>query len=83
MMQNSCSFSRRRLSRFGNDRINDLYPIVFLVYGASGAIGPWAGGRIFDLTGSYESALWICIAIALPSALIAAGLFMQEIAKDN
>ena len=63
---------------YGSKRVKDLYPVVFLVYGASGVVGPWIGGHIFDLTGSYASAIWLCFAVALPSALASAMLLTRD-----
>ncbi|MDP8244911.1 MAG: MFS transporter [Candidatus Hinthialibacter antarcticus] len=65
-------------AQYGSGRVNDLYPIVFLVYGASGVAGPWIGGRIYDLTGSYANAIWLCLAVALPCALASAALLRRE-----
>ena len=36
--------------------------IVFMGFGLGGAIGPWLGGFIFDITGSYSSAFILCVA---------------------
>ena len=36
--------------------------IVFMGFGIGGAIGPWLGGYIFDITGNYEIAFIVCIA---------------------
>ena len=36
--------------------------IVFMGFGIGGAIGPWLGGYIFDITGDYSLAFIICIA---------------------
>ena len=35
--------------------------ILLMGFGLGGAIGPWIGGYIFDVTGSYSSAFIICI----------------------
>jgi sugar phosphate permease len=36
--------------------------ILFMGFGIGGAIGPWLGGYIFDITGNYEIAFIVCIA---------------------
>ena len=36
--------------------------ILFMGFGIGGAIGPWLGGYIFDITGNYSLAFIICIA---------------------
>jgi len=49
--------------------------ILFMGFGLGGAIGPWLGGYIFDITGNYSLAFIICIAaytIACVSFWIAA-----------
>jgi len=35
--------------------------ILFMGFGLGGAIGPWLGGYIFDITGNYSLAFIICI----------------------
>jgi MFS family permease len=35
--------------------------ILFMGFGLGGAIGPWLGGYIFDITGNYSVAFIICI----------------------
>lgn len=36
--------------------------LILMGFGLGGAIGPWLGGYIFDITGSYSTAFIICIA---------------------
>jgi sugar phosphate permease len=36
--------------------------ILFMGFGIGGAIGPWLGGYIFDITGNYANAFIVCIA---------------------
>ena len=36
--------------------------ILFMGFGIGGAIGPWLGGYIFDVAGSYSIAFITCIA---------------------
>jgi cyanate permease len=37
--------------------------------GLGGAIGPWLGGYLFDLSGSYDHALILCMACLILSAV--------------
>jgi OFA family oxalate/formate antiporter-like MFS transporter len=50
---------------WGIQRINIIYPLVFLGYTFSGIVAPLAGGWIFDTTGSYSTAMIISIVICL------------------
>ncbi|MBN2135144.1 MAG: MFS transporter [Acidobacteria bacterium] len=56
--------------RYGTEYFGTIYPIVFLSYGFSGILGPVAGGKIFDLTGSYSIAVYICAALAIGMGII-------------
>jgi MFS family permease len=44
-----------------------LYGVVCLALAA----GPWVAGRVFDLTGSYGSALWLGLAMAIVTPALA------------
>ena len=44
---------------WGPDAVPRLYPLLFLLYGLSGIVGPIAGGGFFDWTGTYLAALAI------------------------
>ncbi len=48
---------------FGTNAFPRLYPICFMAYGIAGAIGPGLGGVLADKTGTYHSAIYICIAL--------------------
>jgi OFA family oxalate/formate antiporter-like MFS transporter len=57
--------------QFGILNFSRLYPICFLAYGIAGIIAPGVGGYIVDTTGSYDLAMYLCIALVSVS-----GLFM-------
>lgn len=46
------------------------YGRVFTAWGAAGLLAPWAAGKIFDQTGTYEAALWIACLLSIVSALV-------------
>lgn len=47
------------------ERFGRIYAFVTLAYGVSGTTGPFVGGLIYDLTGSYWPAVLIAATIAL------------------
>lgn len=48
---------------FGTGLFPHLYPVCFMAYGIAGLIGPGLGGALADKTGSYHSAIAICITL--------------------
>lgn len=48
---------------FGTASFPRLYPVSFMAYGIAGAIGPGLGGFLADTTGTYNTAISICIAL--------------------
>ncbi|MFN0301157.1 MAG: MFS transporter [Burkholderiales bacterium] len=59
---------------FGPRYFSTLYGIVFGSHQLGGFLGSWLGGRVFDLTGSYDTMWWIAIGLALAAAALAAPL---------
>ena len=47
-----------------------LFGIVFLSHQLGSFLGVWLGGRLFDMTKSYDAMWWISIALGLLAALI-------------
>ncbi len=56
---------------YGCEKFPKLYPVCFLGYGIAGIIGPGMGGFFADATGSYNTALYISIALLSATALAA------------
>jgi len=56
--------------------------ILFMGFGLGGAIGPWMGGYIFDITGNYSLAFIICI-VAYTLACISFWLAAPHRAKKT
>ncbi|MFP4660778.1 MAG: MFS transporter [Halanaerobiales bacterium] len=59
----------RIVERFG-DLVGQLYPYVFLAYGISAVVGPYIGGSIYDLTGTYRLAVYGLLLITLIGAAL-------------
>ncbi len=56
-------------SHYGVDHVGAVYPLVFLAYGLSGLIGPWAGGAIYDSTKSYMGSILASAVIVICGAV--------------
>jgi MFS family permease len=55
---------------FGTTWMSLLFGIVFLSHQLGAFLGVWLGGRIFDITQSYDLMWWISIGLGLLAALI-------------
>ncbi len=53
---------------FGNDRVGQNYPFIFLSYGVGGIAGPLLGGMLGDL-GNFPMAFSICAGACLAGAI--------------
>jgi len=53
---------------FGNDRVGQNYPFIFLSYGVGGIAGPMLGGMLGDL-GNFPMAFSICAGACLAGAI--------------
>ncbi len=55
---------------FGPRYLGTLFGIVFLSHQIGAFLGVWLGGRVFDMTGSYDLVWWLAVALgALAAAL--------------
>jgi MFS family permease len=59
---------------FGLQRFSELYGYTWTIYAIAGGLGPLLAGAIFDLTGSYRTALFIFLALVLASGVMFAVL---------
>lgn len=50
---------------FGVDLFSLLYPICFLGYGFAGLLAPFLGGISLDITGSYQTSLFLALIILI------------------
>ena len=55
---------------FGTQWMSMLFGFVFLSHQVGSFLGVWLGGRLFDLTKSYDAMWWISVALGVISALI-------------
>ena len=55
---------------FGTTWMSMLFGIVFLSHQLGSFLGVWLGGRLYDMTGSYNAMWWISIALGVLSALV-------------
>jgi predicted MFS family arabinose efflux permease len=55
---------------FGVQYMSMLGGIVFLSHQIGSFLGVWLGGRLYDLTGSYQIVWWISIALGVFAALV-------------
>jgi predicted MFS family arabinose efflux permease len=55
---------------FGTTWMSMLFGIVFLSHQIGSFLGVWLGGRLFDMTKSYDAMWWISIALGVLAALI-------------
>ncbi|MDH4248195.1 MAG: MFS transporter, partial [Deltaproteobacteria bacterium] len=50
--------------------LSTLFGVVFLGHQIGGFLGVWVGGKLFDLTGSYDLVWWIGVALGVFAGLI-------------
>ena len=55
---------------FGVQYMSMLGGFVFLSHQIGSFLGAWAGGRLYDATGSYDVVWWIAVALGVFAALI-------------
>jgi len=55
---------------FGPRYMGTLYGFVFLGHQIGAFAGVWIGGRVYDLTGSYDLLWWVSIALGVFSAIV-------------
>lgn len=68
-------------ARWGVGHVGSVYPLVFLAYGASGIIGPVAGGWLYDTTGGYGPAIILAATLTVAGA-VAVSLLRTPVAPE-
>jgi len=55
---------------FGVRYLGMLGGFVFLSHQVGSFLGVWLGGRLYDVTGSYDVVWWIAIALGIFAAIV-------------
>lgn len=55
---------------FGTAYMSMLFGIVFVGHQVGGFLGAWLAGRLYDMSGSYDTMWWLSIALGLMSAAL-------------
>lgn len=63
-------FARETAQVFGLKNLGLVYPYVFVGYAVAGIAGPFSGGLLFDITGSYSYAIVLASAVSLAGSLL-------------
>jgi predicted MFS family arabinose efflux permease len=58
------------MQMFGFKHMSMLLGLVFLSHQLGSFTGAWLGGYIFDVTGSYDYAWWISVALGIASSML-------------
>lgn len=72
-------FAKETAQVFGAGNLGIVYPYVFLGYAIAGLVGPFAGGILLDLTGSYTSAIYLAGA----TSFLGSVLFLFQLRKER
>lgn len=66
---------------FGTRHMSMLFGFVFFSHQIGAFLGAWLGGRLFDLSGSYDLMWWFSIALAIFAGLVHWPIREQQIAR--
>lgn len=67
-------FAKETAQVFGLNNLGVIYPYVFIGYAIAGIAGPFSGGFLYDVFGSYDRA----ILLAAGMSLLGSGLFLRQ-----
>ncbi len=63
-------FAKETAQLYGVKKLGQIYPYVFMGYAIAGITGPFSGGHLFDITGSYTSAIILASIMSLCGGLL-------------
>jgi predicted MFS family arabinose efflux permease len=56
--------------QFGNRRLGTVYGTIFSIMPLGHSLAMWFSGHVFDTTGTYQTALWVSMALGLAASVI-------------
>lgn len=63
-------FAKETAQEFGVSNLGFVYPYVFIGYAIAGIAGPFSGGYLFDLTGTYRFAILLAGVMSMSGSLL-------------
>ena len=69
-------------SIFGPKYIGTLYGFVFLAHQIGAFTGVWMGGRVYDVTGSYDMVWWAAAGLGVFSAIVHLPVRQQRVRQQ-
>jgi OFA family oxalate/formate antiporter-like MFS transporter len=58
-------YAKETAQIYGLNNLGKIYPFVFLGYGISGIAGPFTGGILKDVTGSYQASVFVAAVLCV------------------
>jgi OFA family oxalate/formate antiporter-like MFS transporter len=71
-------FAKETAQLFGVKNLGIVYPYVFLGYAIAGIAGPFSGGLLFDISGTYSWAIFMASMLSLAGSLLFLFQFYKE-----
>jgi predicted MFS family arabinose efflux permease len=68
---------------FGARYLGTLFGIAFLSHQLGAFLGVWLGGRLYDVTGSYDLVWWLAVALAAVAALLHVPIDERPLAREQ
>ena len=72
-------FAKETAHVFGVGNLGIVYPYVFLGYAIAGIVGPFIGGLLFDISGTYSSSIYLSGFMSFAGSM----LFLYQFIKNR